>query len=267
MRSEQTIAHARRRVSAAVGAIVPRRRSRLWFEALLVAWMCWLYDMLANLAPLRRVTAINHAWATLHIERAVGLDPELALNRWLAAQHSLGLALSDYYDNAHFVVTLGLLAWIWWRRPDIYRPLRNALVLINLVGFAVFWLYPMAPPRMLTGVGFSDIVAATHAFGSWHTGSLAADADQYAAMPSLHMAWAAWCAIAIWRLTHRRSVRALGVLHVLLTGVAVIATGNHFLLDVFAGLATAALATAAIAIAREWARRRDPYASVDDPAA
>lgn len=221
----------------------------------MIVWMLWLYDMLANLAPLRRVAAIDHAWETLHLERAVGIDPELALNRWLAAQHALGLALSDYYDNAHFVVTLGLLAWVWSRRPDIYRPLRNALVLINLVGFAVFWLYPMAPPRMLTGVGFSDIVATSHAFGSWHTGSLAADADQYAAMPSLHMAWAAWCAIAIWRLSPRRSVRALGAIHVLLTGVAVIATGNHFLLDVLAGLAIAALVTAALAIMREWARR------------
>lgn len=240
--------------AAAAGVSV--KRSRIWVEAIFIAWLLWLYDMLANLAPLRRVSALRHAWAVFHFERAIAIDPELALNHWLAAQHALGLALSDYYDNAHFIVTLGLLGWIWWRRPDAYRPLRNTLVLINLVGFAVFWLYPMAPPRMLTAAGFKDIVAATHAFGSWHTGSLASEADQYAAMPSLHMAWAAWVAVAVWRISSRRWLRALGVLHVVLTAVAVLATGNHFVIDVLAGLATAALSAAAIRLLGGAAARR-----------
>ncbi len=150
--------------------------------------------------------------------------------------------MSDYYDNAHFLVTLTLLGWLWWRRADIYRPLRNALVLTNLIGFVVFWLYPVAPPRMLPG--FTDVVASTHAFGSWHTGALASHADQLAAMPSLHIAWAAWCALALWCVTARRWVRAAGVLYLCLTAFAVLATGNHFVLDVLAGLATIALAAA-----------------------
>lgn len=217
------------------------KRSKVWVELLFIAWLLWLYDMLANLAPLRRAAALRHAWSILHIEQALAIDPELAMNHWLATQHALALGLSDYYDNAHFIVTLGLLGWIWWRRPRDYRSLRNILVLLNLIGFAVFWLYPMAPPRMLVAAGFKDIVASTHAFGSWHTGSLASEADQYAAMPSLHMAWAAWVAIAVWRITRRRWMRALGLLHVVLTGVTVLATGNHFVIDVLAGLATAVL--------------------------
>ena len=115
---------------------------------------------------------------------------------------TLGVAVSYYYDNAHFVVTLGLLGWLWWRRADIYRPLRNSLVLVNVLGFVVFWLYPVAPPRMLGG--FTDVVASSHAFGSWHTGALASDANQLAAMPSLHIAWAAWCTLAVWRITSDR---------------------------------------------------------------
>ena len=74
------------------------------------------------------------------------------------------MLLSYYYDNAHFIVTFGLLGWLWWKRADIYRPLRNALVLVNVIAFAVFWLYPVAPPRMLRG--FTDVVAASGAFGS-----------------------------------------------------------------------------------------------------
>ena len=164
----------------------------------------------------------------LHVERLLHIDPELTLDRWLAAHHTLGLILSDYYDNAHFVVTLGVLGWLWWRRADLYRPLRNSLVLVNVLGFVVFWRFPVAPPRMLDG--FTDVVASTHAFGSWHTGALASHANQVAAMPSLHMAWAAWCTLALWRASERPVVRVLAVAYPCLTALAVLATGNHFLL-------------------------------------
>jgi hypothetical protein len=155
---------------------------------LVIVWLCWVYDAITNLAPLRLHAAVSHAWGVLHLEQALHLDPELTLDRWLAGHHTLGLILSDYYDNAHFVVTLTLLGWLWWRRADLYRPLRNALVLVNVLGFVVFWLYPVAPPRMLSAYGFTDVVASTHAFGGWHTGALASAANQLAAMPTQHNA-------------------------------------------------------------------------------
>jgi PAP2 superfamily len=236
-----------------------RARPRWWLDALVIVWLCWVYDMITNLAPLRRREAIGHGEGLLRLERALHVDPELALNRWLIAHHTLATLLSYYYDNAHFIVTLGLLGWLWWRRADIYRPLRNMLVSINLIGLAVFWLYPVAPPRMLPG--FTDVVAASHTFGSWHTGSLATAANQFAAMPSLHMAWAAWCALVLWRVTEgvegpgsavfdrlrhplatHMWVRIVAVLYPCLTCLAVLATGNHYLLDVLAGLLAAVLA-------------------------
>lgn len=237
-----------RRIAVSAGWLRDARagRSPLWAEALVIAWLGWLYDILTNLAPTRRGIALRHAAAVLRLERRLGLDPELALNRWLAGQHTLALALSDYYDNAHFVVTLGLLGLLWWRRPGAYPMLRNALVLMNVLGFTIFWLWPMAPPRMLLGAGFSDVVAVTHAFGSWHSGSLAADADQYAAMPSLHIAWAIWSTAAIWALTRRAWLRALGIAHLAITAFVVMATGNHFLLDVLAGGACAVAAFAIV---------------------
>ena len=189
------------------------KRTPLWVEALVVIWLCWVDDAVSNLASLRLHAALAHALGVLHLERTLHLDPELALNRWLTAHHTLGLAVSDYYDNAHFVVTLGLLGWLWYKRPDLYRPLRNALVAINVLGLLVFWLYPVAPPRMLLGMGFEDVVAATHAFGSWHTGALASAANQLAAMPSLHMAWAVWCSLVLWRLSARPSLRALAIFY------------------------------------------------------
>jgi hypothetical protein len=235
------------------------KRSPLWVEALVIVWLCWVYDAVSNLASLRLHAALAHALGVLRLERTLHLDPELTLNRWLTAHHTLGLVVSDYYDNAHFIVTLGLLGWVWYRRPDIYRPLRNALVTINVLGLLVFWLYPVAPPRMLLGAGFSDVVASTHAFGSWHTGALASDANQLAAMPSLHMAWAVWCSVVLWRLSTRPSVRTLALLYPCLTALAVLATGNHFLADVLAGVATAALAVVLVeALTRRYRARRFP---------
>jgi hypothetical protein len=216
-------------------------RTRWWVELLAIAWLCWLYDATTNLAPLRLSIALGNARGMLHVEQVLHIDPELTLDRWLAGHHTLGLILSDYYDNAHFIVTLGLLAFLWWRRADIYRPLRNTLVLVNVIGFVIFWRFPVAPPRMLDG--FTDVVAASHAFGSWHTGSLASHANQLAAMPSLHMAWAGWCTIALWRISTRTLVRVLAVVYPCVTALAVLATGNHFLLDIVGGLLVLALST------------------------
>jgi PAP2 superfamily protein len=236
-----------------IGALPrPQTRTRWWVEALAIAWLCWLYDAITNLAPLRLHAAIGHAQGILHAEQVLHLDPELALDRWLAGHHSLGLILSDYYDNAHFVVTLGLLGWLWWRRADLYRPLRNSLVAVNVLAFVVFWRYPVAPPRMLGSYGFTDVVASTHALGSWHTGALASQANQLAAMPSLHMAWAAWCTLALWQLSERRWVRVLAVLYPCVTALAVLATGNHFVLDLLGGLVALAIATLAVRLAANW---------------
>jgi PAP2 superfamily len=233
-----------------------RGRTRWWVEALTIAWLCWVYDAITNLTPLRVHVALTHARDILSVERSLHIAPEHALDHWLAGHHTLALVVSDYYDNAHFIVTLGLLGYLWWQRADIYRPLRNSLVLVNVIAFVVFWLFPVAPPRMLPG--YVDVVAASHAIGSWHTGALASAANQYAAMPSLHIAWAVWCTVVVWRISTRRWIRALAAVYPFVTAFAVLSTGNHYVLDVLAGLATLALAMAAAAgcarVAARWRR-------------
>ncbi|HTZ85317.1 MAG TPA: phosphatase PAP2 family protein [Solirubrobacteraceae bacterium] len=231
---------ALRPAASTVGRPATPARSRWWVELLAIAWLLFLYDAVTNLAPLRLSVALGNARGILHAEQVLHLDPELTLDRWLAGHHTIASILANYYDNAHFVVTLGLLGYLWWSRSDIYRPLRNVLVLVNVMGFVVFWLLPVAPPRMLDG--FTDVVAATHAFGSWHTGALASQANQLAAMPSLHMAWAGWCALALWRISERRWVRVLALLYPCLTALAVLATGNHFVFDIIGGLLVLAFA-------------------------
>jgi hypothetical protein len=136
---------------------------------------------------------------------------------------------------------MGVLAWLWARHPGDYRPLRTALAGVNVVSLAIFWLLPVAPPRMLPGM--TDVVAATGAPGSWHSGSLATHANELAAMPSLHIAWAVWSAWAVWRVVRRRT-RWAGLVwaYPVATTLTVLSTGNHFVADVVAG----AVLTAAV---------------------
>ncbi len=209
----------------------------------MIVWLCWVYDMIANLAPIRAKLAHSDARSILTAERWLHLDPELAMDHWMAHQHALAVFIANYYDNAHFVVTLGLVGIIWWKWPDRYRPLRNSMVLLNLLGMVVYWFVPTAPPRLYNPSEYVDVVAATHAFGSWHSGALATAANQLAAMPSLHLAWACWSALAAYRVLPRRRWSHLVWLYPVLTAVAVLSTGNHFLMDVLAGVADFALST------------------------
>jgi len=219
-------------------------RAPLWIELAIVVWLFWLYDVINDLAPLRHALALRNAIGVLHFERSLGIDPELSINRWLASHTTLGLIASYDYFFSHAVVTFAVLALLWWRLPQRYIRLRTVLVIINLIAFAVFWRYPLAPPRSFPGLGYIDVIARSNALVSWQSGVLVHDADQFAAMPSLHIAWAIWSAVGVWYLTRRVLIRALAAAYPVLTCFVVLGTGNHYLVDVAAGAATVALAFA-----------------------
>jgi len=235
-------------------------RPRWWTQILLVAGVWWSYDTVNNLNPLRAATALAHGSAILRLETSLHLAAERGLNAWLGAHLLIGRWLGDYYDMAHFGVTIAVLVWLWWRHPGNYGSLRNALLGMNLIGFVVYWAYPVAPPRMLAG--FVDVVAVTHAVGEWSGGALASKANEYAAMPSLHVAWALWCTLAVWSVRNDARARGLAVGYVVFTSLAVMATANHYFLDVVAGVATAGVASAAILCRAIRAQRRN---AADDP--
>ncbi len=220
--------------SAAVG--VP---TRFWWELVIVLWLYFLYDIINNLSPVSRVNAFAHAEDILQLERTLRIDIERSMNEWMVGRDLLGSFLANFYNLAHIWLTLAVIVFLWWKRRPLYADLRNALVLFNLIGFLVFWVYPVAPPRMLDG--YVDIVETSGAISSFHSGTLAGAANQFAAMPSLHIAWAIWCVVAVHRSLHSRRWRVAIWVHLALTCIAVVATANHFVLDIVAGAATAAV--------------------------
>ena len=218
-----------------------RSRVPWWRELGLAAVLYGAYDLVHGLIEGDRGTAVRNGSMLLHVERFLHLDPELWLNHTLDKVPVLAVAACFFYATLHFVVTPAVLIWVYWKRQPHYGQVRTTLALITLSALIGFWLFPTAPPRLLPHAGLQDTLAMFRSWGWWggHVGVPAAARpieNVYAAMPSLHVAWAAWCGATIFLLARVRVVRLLAVLYPIGTAVVVMATANHYLLDVLAGL-------------------------------
>jgi hypothetical protein len=233
-----------RRVLGIWPAVMSRRRPLLVGEVVLVAFLLFGYDRIASVANAQQNAAMRHGWALWRLEHLAHIAVELPLNGLIAAHRVLGQALALYYDFAHGIVTFGVLASLYVFRAQLYRPARNALMLLNGVALIVFVLLPVAPPRLLSGAGFVDVVVASHTVGSWEAGnsSLSDHVDKFASVPSLHVAWSVWVLRSVLASSSSRVLRTLASGHVVLTAGLVVVTGNHYIVDVVAGAALAELA-------------------------
>ncbi len=193
-----------------------------------------VYDYVRSLAATRRSAAEHNGQQILRLEQYLHLDLEQGTNHWLAAHHVVQALAAGWYQFAHLSFALGAFLWCYAFRPRCYRALRNALIMINMVGLVVFAVTPVMPPRLLPFMHYVDSVAAA-GFGTSPEGPV--PADQYGAMPSLHIAWALWVAAAF-ILSGRRQERWLWCLYPVVTAVVVVVTANHYVLDVVAGAVT-----------------------------
>ncbi|MEU0167751.1 phosphatase PAP2 family protein [Streptomyces iakyrus] len=182
-----------------------------------------------------RAEAEEHGMQIYDLERTLRLDVEHWVNHTVAGIGWLREFLDQYYTSFHFIVPLAVLAVLYWRRPADYRWARSALGFATLLALVGFWLYPLAPPRLMPTLGFIDTVHGVQDFSRPDYGTLTHLTNQYAAMPSLHFGWALWCGVIVAVLASRWWRKALGLLHPLLTGVSIVATGNHWVLDAAGG--------------------------------
>jgi hypothetical protein len=207
------------------------RRLPWWGEILIAVAFYWLYDFVQALTGGDAAQAARNGQDVINAEKSLHIWAEPEINRWAAQHHALSLIAGYDYAIAHVLVTGSVLAFLWWRRPRLEVPLRNALVAFSVVALIVYWLYPVAPPR-LTDHGLIDILIVHDILGARHVSQ--GVVNLYAAMPSLHVAWSLWCAAAV-VLSFRSRWRHLAWLYPTWTTFVVVSTANHYFLDAAAG--------------------------------
>ncbi|MFD9500760.1 phosphatase PAP2 family protein [Streptomyces sp. NPDC060035] len=213
------------------------RRPRVWFEILLIAVSYWLYSLVRNAVPEQQAAAMRNADWVWSLEHAVGLAFEESVNRAVNSVTWLIVSMNYYYATLHFVVTIGVLIWLFRRHPGRYAASRLILFSTTAVALLGYYLFPLAPPRLMSGGGFIDTVMLHQTWGSMASGNFKHMSNQYAAMPSMHIGWSLWCGLTICALATAPWARILGLLYPAATLVVIVATANHFWLDAVGGMA------------------------------
>jgi len=255
-------------VVLALGLRPLRRRWSLWLAAAAVetAIVCALFALwqLANQATHTHIAGglANGRWVW-HAERVLHVPDELWMQKLILGHSGLVRASNYYYATAHLTGMVVFLVWLWLRHRDRYPVWRNTVAIFTGISLLIEMI-PVAPPRLIGGTGMIDTAMA---YGQSVYAFVGTDiADQYAAMPSIHVGWAWLIAIACYTCSTSRW-RYLGVVHGLLTCFVVVATANHYWFDgVGAGVVLAVAWVAQRGLAKVLARLRPDPVMVGVPA-
>ncbi|MFF3905126.1 phosphatase PAP2 family protein [Streptomyces sp. NPDC001848] len=225
------------------------RRPRFWFEILLIALSYWTYSLIRNAVPEQKAAALSSADWVWRLENHLGIAVEDSVNHAVNSVTWLIIGMNYYYATLHFVVTLGVLVWLYRSHPGRYAATRLALFATTGVALLGYYFFPLAPPRLMNGGHFVDTVVVHHTWGSMASGDLKDMSNQYAAMPSMHIGWSLWCGLTIFALSTVPWARVLGLLYPATTLVVIVATANHFWLDAVGGTLCLAFG---FAVVRVW---------------
>ena len=228
---------------------------RLWFEIFLISTGYAAYTWVRNRSGSAAVTpqdAAENADLIIELEETLGLFVEADVQMAFADNITFLQFWNIYYGALHFLTTYVVLVFLFLRFPEKYRFWRRALGLASLVGLVGYALFPLMPPRLLSSCGrfgacrtespFVDTLLTAGGFWNFENDTVAALSNQFAAMPSLHQAYAIWvAAAAIPQLRHRVGKVLVGI-YPLGMLFAIVVTGNHFILDAIAGAVAVAVA-------------------------
>ena len=215
----------------------------IWFGFLLA------YQVARGVADRDPTRAFANGWRVIDIEQRLTGLRELTFQGWTESSHLLPELVSWTYWNSEFTVIGLALLWVYLRRNEAFTRFRNTILLANGLGLIGYVLLPTAPPRFFTSMGFTDTLGQ---FGGLNHGSglIELAANPYAAMPSLHAADALIVGVVLASVVRHRAFKVLWLLWPLWVWFSVMATGNHFWLDVFAGVVLAAVTLAVVYHAR-----------------
>jgi hypothetical protein len=203
-------------------------------EVALVAGAMLVYFGVRNLTAGAPDEAFGNAARIVDFERWLGIDWEDAVQASIVGSDFLVMLANWIYIWGHWPVILSTAFVLYLWRRERYYVLRNTLFISGGIGFLFFALIPVAPPRLLE-LGLLDTVSSQSS--SYRALQPPGLTNQYAALPSLHMGWNVAVGVVLFMTTAHLAVRAFAVLSPLAMGFAVVATANHFIVDVAAGVA------------------------------
>lgn len=234
-----------------------RRRARVrWIlvQAGVVLLAVFFYFQVRGLTSSAPEVAVEHARDIMALERRMGLDLETVAQAPVVASEALETAANWVYIWGHWPVIVVTMAWLVWRHRDAFLRLRDAMLISGAMGLVVFVTYPVAPPRLVDNDLVDTVTESSHAYRVLQPPNFV---NQYAAMPSLHAGWDLLVGISIATAGSYFLVRAIGWLLPVLMTFAVVATANHYVIDVLVGLVFAVVGLlGALALERRRARRR-----------
>lgn len=234
-----------------------------WKEVLIIGVFYSIYSFVRNQFGSARLgstgvltEAFDNAIEIIRLEQALGLYHERGIQRLFLDNRTFLQFWNTFYGTAHFVVTVTTFVCLYrFARPRFVR-WRNTLACTTALALVGFSTYPLMPPRLLTVAGpyggsrlinsvnssipvdFVDTLKVYGGPWSFDSGTMTTISNQFAAMPSLHCAWALWCALALWPLFQRWWQRALLAAYPAATVFCIVVTGNHYGLDAVGGFAT-----------------------------
>ncbi|MEU9101544.1 phosphatase PAP2 family protein [Streptomyces sp. NPDC048361] len=235
--------------TARVRSLRRPRRPRIWFEILLIAVSYWVYSLIRNAVPEQKAQALRNADWIWSVEHHLGIAVEQSVNHAVNSVTWLIVGMNYYYATLHFIITIGVLVWLFRSHPGRYAASRLVLFATTGVALVGYFFAPLAPPRLMNGGGFIDTVLVHHTWGSMASGDLKNMSNQYAAMPSMHIGWSTWCGLTIFALASAPWAKILGLLYPMATLVVIVSTANHFWLDAVGGLLCL---TFGLVVSRTW---------------
>ncbi len=239
-------------MTAAIAAgrrLFPRGYADFGYQLLIWFGFLAAYQVARGVADRDPTRAFANGWRVIDLEQRFAGLGELTLQGWTQSSRVLETLVSWTYWNSEFTVIGLALLWVYFRRNAAFTRFRNTILLANVLGLLGYVFLPTAPPRLFTSMGFTDTLSE---FGGLNHGSGLVElaSNPYAAMPSLHSADALIAGVILASLVRRPVWKAVWLLWPAWVWFAVMATGNHFWLDVLAGIVLAVIALAIVYRAR-----------------
>lgn len=210
-----------------------------WVEVVAVLAFYLVYSWIRNANEGSEADAIANALRLIGWQRDLGIFNEETVQDWALHSKAFVVAANYFYGSLHFIVTIGAAVFLYYRFADDYPRFRNTLGVTTALALIGFVLFPLAPPRLLDDFGldfgFVDTLAEYPTFWSFDSGAISKVSNQYAAMPSVHCAWALWCALVFVPRVGHVALKLLAALYPALTVLVIIVTGNHYWLDAAGG--------------------------------